>query len=94
MFTLLIMLLIADSLVLATVVLLQAGKGGAIVHREIRDWFAGQDVTPADVRVLYGGSVKPSNAAELLSEPELGGVLVGGASLDPVSWGEICSVLD
>ncbi len=35
----------------------------------------------ADVRVLYGGSVKPENAAELLSLPGVGGALVGGASL-------------
>jgi triosephosphate isomerase (TIM) len=36
--------------------------------------------------ILYGGSVKPSNAAELLSAPEVDGVLVGGASLDPDSF--------
>lgn len=35
----------------------------------------------AGVRILYGGSVKPSNAAELMSVPEVGGALVGGASL-------------
>jgi triosephosphate isomerase (TIM) len=35
------------------------------------------------VRVLYGGSVKPSNAAELLALPDVDGALVGGASLDP-----------
>jgi triosephosphate isomerase len=35
----------------------------------------------ADMRILYGGSVKPSNAAEILSLPEVGGALVGGASL-------------
>jgi triosephosphate isomerase len=34
------------------------------------------------VRVLYGGSVKPSNAAELLGQPDIDGALVGGASLD------------
>ncbi len=38
-----------------------------------------------DARVLYGGSVKPENAAELLSQPDVDGALVGGASLDPVS---------
>jgi triosephosphate isomerase (TIM) len=37
-------------------------------------------------RILYGGSVNPGNAAALLAEPELDGVLVGGASLDPGSW--------
>jgi triosephosphate isomerase len=33
------------------------------------------------VRILYGGSVKPSNAAQILNLPEVGGALVGGASL-------------
>jgi triosephosphate isomerase (TIM) len=35
------------------------------------------------VRVLYGGSVKPENAAEILAQPDVDGALVGGASLDP-----------
>ena len=35
-----------------------------------------------DMRILYGGSVKPSNAAEILRLPEVGGALVGGASLE------------
>lgn len=39
--------------------------------------------------VLYGGSVKPSNAADLLARDEIDGVLVGGASLDPESFLEI-----
>ncbi len=38
------------------------------------------------VPILYGGSVKPGNAAELLAAPEVDGVLVGGASLDPASF--------
>ncbi len=37
------------------------------------------------VRVLYGGSVKPDNAAEILAQPDVDGALVGGASLDPES---------
>jgi triosephosphate isomerase len=41
------------------------------------------------IRVLYGGSVKPENAQELLAEPEVDGVLVGGASLDVASFTEI-----
>jgi triosephosphate isomerase (TIM) len=45
---------------------------------------------PADrVRVLYGGSVKPDNAAELLSKPDVDGALVGGASLDPTDFAAI-----
>jgi triosephosphate isomerase len=41
-------------------------------------------------RVLYGGSVKPENAVELLAQPDVDGALVGGASLDPVSFEAIC----
>jgi triosephosphate isomerase len=40
-------------------------------------------------RVLYGGSVSPDNAAELLALPDVDGALVGGASLDPESFGKI-----
>ena len=36
-----------------------------------------------DTRILYGGSVKPANAAELMGQPDIDGVLVGGASLKP-----------
>ncbi|MDR3072026.1 MAG: triose-phosphate isomerase [Clostridiales Family XIII bacterium] len=41
------------------------------------------------VRVQYGGSVKPENAAELMSKPNIDGLLVGGASLKPDSFKEI-----
>ena len=43
------------------------------------------------VPILYGGSVKPGNAADLLSAPEVDGVLVGGASLDPASFAAIAA---
>jgi triosephosphate isomerase (TIM) len=43
-----------------------------------------------DVPVLYGGSVKPENAAELLGQPDVDGALVGGASLDVDSFVAIC----
>ena len=43
-----------------------------------------------DVPMLYGGSVKPDNAAELLSQPAIDGALVGGASLDVESFAAIC----
>src|SRR5437870_3032236 len=43
-----------------------------------------------DVPVLYGGSVKPDNAAELLSQPAVDGALVGGASLEVESFTAIC----
>jgi triosephosphate isomerase (TIM) len=44
----------------------------------------------AGVRVLYGGSVKAANAAEILAQPDIDGALVGGASLDPVEFTAIC----
>jgi triosephosphate isomerase (TIM) len=43
-----------------------------------------------DVRLLYGGSVKPDNARELLSQPDVDGALVGGASLELESFAAIC----
>jgi triosephosphate isomerase len=43
-----------------------------------------------DAPVLYGGSVKPDNAAELLAQPDVDGALVGGASLDVDSFTAIC----
>ena len=43
-----------------------------------------------DAPVLYGGSVKPENAAELLSQPDVDGALVGGASLEVESFAGIC----
>ena len=43
-----------------------------------------------DVPMLYGGSVKPENAAELLAQPSIDGALVGGASLDVASFAAIC----
>jgi triosephosphate isomerase len=43
-----------------------------------------------DVPILYGGSVKPENAADLLAQPDVDGALVGGASLDVESFASIC----
>ena len=40
-------------------------------------------------RILYGGSVKADNAEELLSQPDIDGALIGGASLRPEEFGEI-----
>jgi len=42
-----------------------------------------------NVRILYGGSVKPENAKGLRAQPQIDGFLVGGASLDPVSFASI-----
>lgn len=43
------------------------------------------------VRIQYGGSVKPDNAAELLAQPDIDGALVGGASLDAASFAKIAA---
>ncbi|HET9684543.1 MAG TPA: triose-phosphate isomerase [Gemmatimonadaceae bacterium] len=62
------------------------------VHLVIRAALAG--IVGEDARaipLLYGGSVNAANAASLLVAPEVEGLLVGGASLDPVQWAEICS---
>jgi len=57
----------------------------------IRGWLAGRfSATAANaVRILYGGSVKPGNAASLLARPDIDGALVGGASLDPDAFAQI-----
>ncbi len=57
--------------------------------REVIGELFGEDVA-ARIRIQYGGSVKPGNTAELMSQPDVDGALVGGASLDPVSFSEIC----
>ncbi|HXG32292.1 MAG TPA: triose-phosphate isomerase [Bryobacteraceae bacterium] len=60
----------------------------AEAHRFLRQQVAAQhgaDVAE-DLRILYGGSVKPDNIRGLMAQPEIDGVLVGGASLDPVSF--------
>ena len=41
------------------------------------------------VRILYGGSVKPDNVRGLMAQPDIDGALVGGASLEPVSFASI-----
>ena len=48
------------------------------------------EAAAAEVRILYGGSVKPDNAEELLRREEIDGALVGGASLDPADFLAIC----
>ena len=60
----------------------------------IRALVADRDRDQAErVRLLYGGSVKPDNAAELLALPDVDGALVGGASLDPDSFAAIIAAV-
>jgi triosephosphate isomerase (TIM) len=60
----------------------------AQIHELIR-MELGRAGVPGRVPILYGGSVNPGNVALLLTRPQLDGVLVGGSSLDPVTWAEV-----
>ena len=63
----------------------------ADAHRTIRAQVRakyGQAAADA-IRILYGGSVKPDNVKSLMAQPEIDGVLVGGASLDPAGFSSI-----
>ena len=65
----------------------QAQEAHAFIRHTLREM---SDETTADrVRIQYGGSVKPENARELMSQPDIDGALVGGASLDPRSFAQI-----
>ncbi len=60
------------------------------VHAAIRKALSDRLGRAGDrIRILYGGSVNPSNAGELLSQPDIDGALVGGASLDPEAFARI-----
>ena len=64
-----------------------AADAHKVIRREARVRFGNE---AADrVRILYGGSVKPDNVKKLMAEREIDGALVGGASLDPVSFAAI-----
>jgi len=60
----------------------------------IRDVLRARGGAADRVRILYGGSVKPGNAAELLALPDVDGALVGGASLDPEDFAAIVEAAD
>jgi triosephosphate isomerase len=63
----------------------------AEAHRFIRDKAARKfgEAQASEIRILYGGSVKPDNVKSLMAEEEIDGALVGGASLDPDSFASI-----
>jgi triosephosphate isomerase len=65
-----------------------AGAMHGYIRRELAAAY-GHELARA-VPILYGGSVKPDNAAELLAVEGVDGVLVGGASLDPHGFARIC----
>jgi triosephosphate isomerase (TIM) len=65
----------------------QAQEAHAFIRQTLREMF---DETSAErVRIQYGGSVKPENARTLMTQPDIDGALVGGASLDPRSFAQI-----
>ena len=64
-----------------------ANETHSIIRGELQRRF-GAEVADG-IRILYGGSVKPANIAELMAQPEIDGALVGGASLDPRSFSQL-----
>jgi len=64
-----------------------AADAHGVIRQEAAECF-GKEFA-AGLRILYGGSVKPENATALMSEEEIDGALVGGASLDPKSFAAI-----
>src|SRR5213596_975339 len=65
----------------------QAQEAHAFIRHILREMT--DDTTAERVRIQYGGSVKAENASELMSQPDIDGALVGGASLDPRSFVQI-----
>jgi len=63
---------------------------GGVVRATVRDLY-GDDVADA-VRIQYGGSVKPNNMAEYMSQPDIDGALVGGASLKVDAFTELIKI--
>ncbi len=60
------------------------------IREKLKDIFSKEIVE--NIRILYGGSVSPFNIKDLMKKPNIDGVLVGGASLDPYKFLEICKI--
>jgi triosephosphate isomerase (TIM) len=65
----------------------QAQEAHAFIRRQLARLF--DETVARRVRIQYGGSVKPANARELMSQADVDGALVGGASLEPRSFADI-----
>ena len=65
----------------------QAQEAHAFIRRVLSE--ISDDTTADKIRIQYGGSVKPDNARKLMTQPDIDGALVGGASLDPRSFAQI-----
>jgi triosephosphate isomerase (TIM) len=59
----------------------------SVIRATLRDLYSAD--TAAGIRILYGGSVKPGNIADLMAMPDIDGALVGGASLDPDEFARV-----
>jgi triosephosphate isomerase len=67
----------------------QAAEAHGHIRQRLRQWFGAE---PAELcHILYGGSVKPDNIRDLITQPDVDGALVGGASLDVRSFFDIVS---
>ena len=66
----------------------------AIHNHDRRAGFASDATTAGRIRIQYGGSVKVDNARALMSQPDIDGALVGGASLDARSFAQIVQAAD
>jgi triosephosphate isomerase len=64
-----------------------AAEAHAVIRSEATEVFG--EAFASQLRILYGGSVKPENASSLMAQEEIDGALVGGASLDPKSFAAI-----
>jgi triosephosphate isomerase (TIM) len=69
----------------------QTEEAHAFVRQTLREM--SDETTAERVRIQYGGSVKPENAREIMSQADIDGALVGGASLDPRSFAEIVNAV-
>jgi triosephosphate isomerase len=67
-----------------------AGDAHRFIREQAGELFGAE--TAGNLRLLYGGSVNPENAAGLVAESEIDGFLVGGASLDPAAFAAIVSL--
>lgn len=68
-----------------------ASEAHAIIRREAAQRFG--DLAASNLRILYGGSVKPDNCGSLMNAADIDGALVGGASLDPQSFAKIVNYM-
>ncbi|MEA3188916.1 MAG: triosephosphate isomerase [Chthoniobacter sp.] len=70
----------------------QAQEAHAFIRKTLAE--ISSEATAEKMRLQYGGSVKPDNAAALMTQPDIDGALVGGASLDPRGFAEIVKASD